>query len=88
MNFEHIIECLQSTLIQMLLIGGPILLIALVTGVVSGILQAVTQVHDHAVSFVPKLLVLLTSLVFLLPWLVERMLEFSQRAFSGSLGSF
>ena len=60
-----------------MMIGGPILAISLLAGLALGMMQAMTQVQDQTVSFVPKLLIVLVAIAVCLPWLSDRMLEFS-----------
>lgn len=60
------------------LVGGPILLASLVIGLLIGVLQAMTQVQDQAVSFVPKLICMMLVIGLGLPWLSAQMIEFSR----------
>lgn len=55
---------------------APLLLIALVVGVMMSVLQAVTQVQDQAISFIPKLLAIGCMLVLLTPWMTDYFIEF------------
>lgn len=64
---------------MMLLVGAPLLVCALVVGLVVGLLQAVTQIQEQTVSFVPKLLAMIVVLSLCLPWIVQRMVEYSQQ---------
>ena len=61
-----------------LLVGAPVLLVGGVVGLVLGLLQALTQVQDQTVSFVPKIFMMILALSFCLPWLIQRMLDYSQ----------
>ncbi len=60
-----------------LMLGGPVMLVALAVGVVVGLLQAMTQVQEQTVSFVPKLAAVVATLVLMLPWLIDRLVEYS-----------
>ena len=71
-----------------LLVGGPILLVSLVIGLVIGVLQAMTQVQDQTVSFVPKLMCMMLVIGLGLPWLSEQMIEFGREKFSTPLMPF
>ena len=60
-----------------LLIGAPVLLAAIVVGLVISIMQAVTQIQDQTISFVPKIVAMLVTLLIVLPWAMTRMIEYS-----------
>ena len=85
MGLEQIIESLREALTMVFLTSGLLLLVALLVGVASGVLQTVTQVHDHAISFVPKFFAIGVALALLMPWFMEQLLAFSRLAFSGGL---
>ena len=61
----------------------PVLGAALVVGIVAGLAQAATGVHEPAVGLVPRLLVTGLVLVGTLPWMVERLTELFRRAAAG-----
>ncbi|MBQ17948.1 MAG: hypothetical protein CMJ65_12565 [Planctomycetaceae bacterium] len=60
---------------------GPLLLIVLVVGLVVGLLQAATQVQDQSVGFVVRLIAVVVSLLFLLPWMLDRLAGYSADLF-------
>ena len=62
-----------------LLIGAPILLVGTAVGLVIGLLQALTQIQDQTVSFVPKILAMVVALGVCLPWIVYRMIEYAEQ---------
>ena len=51
-------------------------------GLVVGLLQAMTQVHDQTLAFVPKLVAILTVLALLLPWLMQHLLQYAAELFA------
>ena len=53
----------------------------LVVGVVVSILQAVTQIQEQTLSFVPKILAMMVALALLLPWMVRQMVEYTQQMY-------
>jgi len=65
-----------------LMVGGPILGISLVVGVVVSIIQAVTQVNEQTLTFVPKLVAVFVGLLIFGPWMMETMLGFSAGLFA------
>lgn len=66
------------------LILAPVLCVGLVAGLVMGILQTLTQVHDQTVSMVPKILATLATLAVGLPWFVQHLMDYSQQLWSVS----
>ena len=64
--------------------GAPVLLTGLVIGLVISVLQAVTQIQEYTLSFVPKIIAMLAALLLVGPWMISRLVEFS-RAMFGSL---
>jgi flagellar biosynthesis protein FliQ len=66
----------------MLTIAAPLLLVVLVVGLVISVLQAVTQVNEQTLSFVPKLVAVVATLVIAGPWMIGVMVAYIQRLFS------
>lgn len=60
-----------------LLIGAPVMLASIVVGLLVSIVQAVTQIQEQTISFVPKLIVMLLTMLIVLPWTINRMVEYS-----------
>ena len=59
-----------------LLISAPILLTALIVGLIVSIFQAATQINEQTLSFLPRLLVMLITLIVAGPWLVQTFMEY------------
>ncbi len=70
----------------MLMVAGPLLLVALVVGLVISIFQAATQINESTLSFIPKLLGIFLALVALGPWMLTVMLDFMRRSITGIPG--
>jgi flagellar biosynthetic protein FliQ len=77
MDAQEAIDLGREAIRACMMIGGPILVISLLVGLAIGMMQAMTQVQDQTVSFVPKLLIVMVGIAICLPWLSDRMLEFS-----------
>ena len=82
MTTELAIDLIREVLRVCLLLCGPLLAVALVTGLVSSVLQAATQVHEHTLSFVPKLAAVVLALAVGLPWLLYRLVEYTSQLIS------
>ena len=62
-----------------LLLSMPMLLSGLVAGLAISIFQAVTQINESTLSFVPKILVTIVVAIFTMPWMMNMMIEFTTR---------
>ncbi|MEM0925897.1 MAG: flagellar biosynthetic protein FliQ [Planctomycetota bacterium] len=79
-------ELCRQALLLAAMIATPILLVGLLSSVITGVMQTLFQVQDQTISFVPKLLACSVVLLVGLPWMFQRLIEFSRSMFSG--GSF
>lgn len=65
-----------------LLLGAPLLLVALVTGLFISLFQAATQINEMTLSFIPKLLAVFATAVIAGPWMLGLMLDYMRNLFS------
>ena len=77
MTEETVVYLARRALTTILLVGGPLLGLGLVTGLVVSLFQATTQLNEQTLSFVPKILVVLTGVVLLGPWMLSVMVSFA-----------
>jgi len=61
-----------------LLVGSPVLLAGMAVGLMIGLLQALTQIQEQTVAFVPKIVAMVLTLSIALPWLITQMLQYSR----------
>lgn len=71
MTQEGIIAVGQQAIVMMLLMAGPLLLASLVVGLLVSIFQAVTQVNELTLTFVPKIAAMVVVLIVLGPWMLQ-----------------
>jgi flagellar biosynthetic protein FliQ len=64
-----------------LLLSGPPLLAALVTGLIVSVFQAATQINEQTLSFIPKLVVMFITLVIAGPWMLQMTINYIRRLF-------
>ena len=76
---QDILEVMQDAIWTMIQVAGPIMLIALVVGVAVSLVQALTQIQEMTLAFVPKILVVFLSLLLLLPFMLATMDGFMLR---------
>jgi flagellar biosynthetic protein FliQ len=81
MDSQSVITLGQQALYVMLLMAAPLLVTALVVGLVVAILQAATQINEMTLSFIPKLIAMVTALVIAGPWIVTLYVDYVRRLF-------
>lgn len=81
MTPETVLTLGQRALELGLLVSAPLLLSALLIGVLVSLFQAATQINEMTLSFVPKLLVLVLVLVLAGPWMLELLVDFTRALF-------
>src|SRR3954467_7774516 len=77
MELAQVIDWSREALRMALLLGGPPLAAALVVGLLVGIGQTLTQLHEPVVAFVPRLVAVLLVVLAILPWLLGRWIAFA-----------
>jgi flagellar biosynthesis protein FliQ len=77
MNPQDAIDLGREAVNLALVIGAPMLVTGLVVGLAIGLLQAITQIQEQTVSFVPKLVAMVLVLSLTLPWLIQQMVQYS-----------
>ena len=78
MNPDVAIDLGREAVNMALVIGSPMLVAGLAVGLIVGMLQAITQIQEQTLSFVPKLVVMVLVLSVALPWLVQEMVQYSR----------
>ena len=78
------VDLCRSTLLAAVVIAAPLLLVGMAAGLLVGLMQALTQVQDQTVAFVPKILAMAAVLIACMPWLMTRMVEFTRVIFENA----
>jgi len=86
MTPETVLTVARESLTVASLLAAPLLLSALATGVFIGVLQAATQINEMTLSFIPKLLVLVITLVVAGPWMLQLITRYTQTLFGAIPG--
>ncbi|MEZ0605103.1 flagellar biosynthesis protein FliQ [Paraburkholderia sp. IW21] len=76
MNQESVMTLAHQAMYVGLLLAAPLLLVALVVGLVVSLFQAATQINESTLSFIPKLLAIAVTLVIAGPWMLTIMLDY------------
>lgn len=82
MTEQLAMQFVQDAITTTLLLSAPPLGFALVVGLVISVFQAVTQINEMTLSFVPKILAVFISLVVFGPWMLNTMLTYTHAVFS------
>lgn len=81
MDPQDAIDLGREAIRTCIFVGGPILLACLLIGLLISVVQAMTQLHDQTISFVPKIILLLITIGLCLPWLSDQMMDFARASF-------
>lgn len=73
------VEIGREAIITALKVSSPILGVALIVGLTIGIFQAVTQIHELTLTFVPKVFATALVMIFLMPWMLQQLIGFTTR---------
>ncbi len=80
---EEAVDIARIALLQALIIAVPILGAGLIVGLFISLFQAVTQIQEQTLTFVPKIITMILVAVVLMGWIALRMTEFAIEMFSG-----
>jgi flagellar biosynthetic protein FliQ len=76
-----VVEIGRNALLITLLVSGPLLIVGLLIGLIIGIFQAVTQIHEMTLTFIPKILAMLLVFLLLFPWMLLKLVEYTYGLF-------
>lgn len=77
MDIDTAVDLARNATYLTLLIGAPVMGASIAVGLLISILQAVTQIQEQTISFVPKIVAMLLTMLLVLPWSINRMVEYS-----------
>ena len=83
MGLDQATDLLRQTLVLVLVIAGPMLIIGMIVGIIISLFQAVTQIQEQTLTFVPKITAMITAAIVLMPWIGQRLLDYAAAMFSG-----
>lgn len=88
MTTEFAIWICKQTIFTALLIAAPMLISGLAIGILIALFQAATQIQEMTLTFIPKIIVVITVLLFTLPWIINMVTSFTREIFSFIAGGF
>lgn len=78
MTVELIKQISSEVFKTVLLASGPVLLVSLLVGVLISFIQAITQLQEFTITFVPKIIAVFLCLLFFMPWITNVLLDFTR----------
>ena len=82
MEFHEALELARNAFSMALMTSAPILLVGLVVGLMIALFQAVTQLQEQTLTFVPKIAAMVVAASIFIPWIGERMISFARQSLS------
>jgi flagellar biosynthetic protein FliQ len=82
MTYAFVLSLGREAIFTALIVAAPMLLLGLITGLVVSIFQAVTQIQEQTLTFIPKILVSAFALLFFGPFMLAMLTSFTSRVFS------
>jgi len=77
MTNEFVLSLAERGIYTILLVAGPLLILALAIGLLVSVFQATTQIQEQTLAFIPKIIAVLVGLVFFGPWMLSKMVAFT-----------
>ncbi|WP_339063302.1 flagellar biosynthesis protein FliQ [Tepidibacillus marianensis] len=87
MSQNFVTHLFQNAVYTILIVSAPAVGLGLLVGLLVSIFQATTQIQEQTLAFVPKIVAVLLAIVFFGPWMLSRLVDFTQGIFS-QLGNF
>jgi flagellar biosynthetic protein FliQ len=81
MTPDTVIKLAEQSIYMIIIISAPMLLIALAVGLIVSVFQAMTQIQEQTLAFIPKILAVFLSLVLFGPWMLTILLDFTRDLF-------
>jgi flagellar biosynthetic protein FliQ len=81
MTTEMVISIGREALMLTIMVAGPMLTFGLVIGLVISVFQAVTQINEMTLTFVPKIIGIALALLIFLPWMINMLTDFTRHMF-------
>lgn len=87
MTPDSAVELTRAAIFIAIVISTPPLVASMFIGLIVSMLQAVTQIQDQTISFVPKLVIMLLAILLTLPWTIQQLTEYTTVLFENIPGS-
>jgi flagellar biosynthetic protein FliQ len=81
MDLGFAVAVFRNAIFQILLLSAPVLIISMVVGLIISIFQATTSIQEQTLSFVPKLAAIMIALIFIGPWMMGELADYTVQLF-------
>ncbi|KAF1302018.1 flagellar biosynthesis protein FliQ [Enterococcus saccharolyticus] len=81
MSVQLVLDVLSEAFMKILVVAGPVVIVAMIVGLIISIFQATTQIQEQTLSFVPKLLAIFLTLILAGNFMLNTLLQFTQSIF-------
>ena len=81
MTPETVVQLIRQTLMTTFWLAAPLLAIGFVAGLVISLVQAVTQIQEQTLTFVPKIFAMGLAVIFVMPWMFQRLIDYARTLF-------
>lgn len=84
MNIDQASDLIREAFILALVVAAPLLLIGLVVGLIVSLFQAVTQIQEQTLVFVPKIVAMVVVAILVMPWIAGQLMDYAALMFTGA----
>lgn len=85
MSQAQVLSIVRSALYMVILLSAPMAIFGLVVGIIVSIFQAVTQINEQTLVFIPKIIAIIVALILFGPWMLNTMVDFTNGIFRSIL---
>ena len=82
MTADQVVDVAKLSLETLLWVSGPLMMVALVVGLIIGLFQALTSIQEMTLTFVPKILLVFAAMLLFLPWMSDILNSYAHEIFS------
>ncbi|OQX91499.1 MAG: flagellar biosynthetic protein FliQ [candidate division Zixibacteria bacterium 4484_95] len=82
MDMQYVISVGRAAIFTTFMVASPMLVFSLIIGLGVAIIQAITQIHEMTLTFIPKIIAVAVALVIFLPWMIKTLLSFTVQLLS------
>ena len=81
MDVDAAVDLIRNATYLSLMIGAPVLTVSIVVGLMISVLQAITQFQEQTISMIPKIVLMALTMLIVLPWAIQRVVEYTTTLF-------
>jgi len=77
MDVETAVDLIRNATYLSLIVGAPVLAVSIIVGLTISVLQAITQIQEQTISMIPKIVLMALTMLIVLPWAIQRLVEYA-----------